>query len=90
MFGVETIDWNRQMIVVVSAGAQPTTGYTVEIIGLVVQDDVLTVHWKLNPPKPGDAVKQELTHPAQAVLTERFEGKATFDAPPPKAPAPGK
>ena len=74
------------MIVVASPGAEPTGGYSVEITGLVVQDDVLTVHWRVNAPKPGDAVTQEVTHPAQAVLTERFEGKVVFDGP--KAPAP--
>src|SRR5439155_23682292 len=88
-FKVETIDWKNQMIVVASAGAMPTGGYSVDVTGLVVQDDVLNVHWKLNSPKPGDFVKKEVTHPAQAVLVERFEGKAAFDAPP-KAPAPEK
>ena len=85
LFKVETIDWKTQMIVVASAGAKPTGGFSVEITGLPVKDDVLTVHWKLNAPQPGDFVTQSFTHPAQAVLTERFDGKAVFDAPP-KAP----
>jgi hypothetical protein len=89
LFKVETIDWKTQMILVVSAGAKPTSGYTVEITGLDVQDDVLTVHWRLNSPKPGDFVTQSFTHPAQAVLTERFDGKVVFEAPP-KAPNTGK
>ena len=82
MFKVEQIDWKTQMIVVASAGAQLTGGYSVEITGLTVQDDVLTVHWKLNAPKPGDFVTQSVTHPAQAVLTELFDGKVVFEAPP--------
>jgi PrcB C-terminal len=89
LFKVETIDWKTQMIIVVSAGAKPTSGYTVEITDLDVQDDVLTVHWRLNSPKPGDFVTQSFTHPAQAVLTERFDGKVVFQAPP-KAPSTGK
>ncbi len=88
-FHVEKIDWKRQMIVVASPGAEPTGGYSVEITGLAAQDDLLTVHWRVNAPKPGDLVKQEISHPAQAVLTERVEGKSVFD-PAPKAAAPGK
>jgi PrcB C-terminal len=89
LFKVEDIDWKTQMIVVASAGAKPSSGYTVEITGLDVQDDVLTVHWRLNSPKPGDFVTQSATHPAQAVLTERFDGKVVFEAPP-KTPSAGK
>ena len=89
LFKVEAIDWKTQMIILASAGAKPTGGYSVDITGLVVQDDVLYVHWKLNSPKPGDFVTQSFTHPAQAVLTERFDGKVVFDAPP-KTPAPEK
>ncbi|HBI45395.1 MAG TPA: hypothetical protein DDY78_21465 [Planctomycetales bacterium] len=89
LFKVEVIDWKTQMIVVASAGAKPSSGYTVEITGLDVRDDVLTVHWRLNSPKPGDFVKESFTHPAQAVLTERFDGKVVFDSPP-KAPGAGK
>lgn len=85
MFKVETIDWKTHMILVASAGARPTGGYTVEITSLVVQDDVLLVHWKLNAPKPNDVVTQSFTHPAQAVLAEYYGGKVVFD-PPPKGP----
>ena len=76
------------MLVVAAAGAEPTGGYTVEITGLVVDGDVLHVHWQVNAPKPGDVVTQQVTHPAQAVLTEHFTGDVVFDGP--KAPAPGK
>ena len=82
LFKVETIDWKTQMIVAASAGARPTGGFSVEITGLPVRDDLLTVHWVLHSPKPGDFVTQSFTHPAQAVLTERFDGKVVFDASP--------
>jgi PrcB C-terminal len=83
LFKVETIDWKSQMIVVASAGAKPTGGYSVEITGLSMKDDVLIVHWRLTSPKPGDFAPQTSTHPAHAVLTERFDGKVVFEAPPP-------
>jgi len=81
---VETIGWKKQMVVVISGGVQPTGGYSVQVNKLAVKDNVLTVHWKLNSPKPGDFVTQVLTRPGLTVLTERFEGEVRFDPPPPK------
>ena len=48
---------------------------------LVTKDKTLTVHWNLNTPRPGSFVTQTLTHPAQAVLVDRFNGEVTFDPP---------
>jgi len=83
-FNVDTIDWSKQMIVSVEAGQRKTGGYTVEITALEVKDKQLVMKWKVNEPKPGSAVTQETTHPAGAVLVERFErfdGQVTFDPP---------
>ncbi len=87
LFNVESIRWEHEMIVIASPGAEPTAGYHVDITGLVVLDDVLHVQWRVIPPAPAAPVKQEVTHPAQAVLAEHFDGKVVFDAP---APPPGK
>jgi hypothetical protein len=84
VFKVDDIDWKKQMIVVCTGGARPTGGYSVDILGLTVKDDVLTVRWKLNSPKPGQPVTQAFTHPAKAALVERVEGKVVFDPPAPK------
>ena len=78
---VPTIDWDKQMVIVVTAGAKPTGGYSVDVTSLAVKDKTLTVHWKLKSPAPGSFVTQAFTHPAQAVLTERFEGEVKFDPP---------
>jgi hypothetical protein len=83
-FKVESIDWKKQMVVVATGGTKRTGGYSVEVTDLKVMESTLTVHWKLNTPKPGSPVTQAITHPAQAVLVERFEGKVTFDPPAPK------
>jgi hypothetical protein len=83
-FRVESIDWKKQMVVVATGGTKRTGGYSVEITDLKVKDGVLTVHWKLNTPKPGSPLTQAITHPAQAVLAERFDGKTVFDPPAPK------
>jgi hypothetical protein len=78
---VRTIDWKKQMLVVVAAGAKPTGGYSVEILTLAVKDKTLLVNWKLNSPKPESAVRQARTYPAQMVLTEQFAGPVKFDPP---------
>jgi hypothetical protein len=83
-FKVEAIDWKKQMVVVATGGTKSTGGYSVEVTDLKVKDGVLTVHWKLNTPKPGAPVTRAITHPAQAALVERFDGKTVFDPPAPK------
>ncbi len=81
---VEKIDWDKQMVVVATAGAKPTGGYRVEVLTVAVKDGTVLVKWKLHSPKPGGIVTQAFTHPAEAVLVEKAEGKAVFDPPAPK------
>src|SRR5262245_54623772 len=76
---VDTIDWTKQMLIVVTAGVKPSGGYSVEITSLKVADKTLTVASKINPPK-GFAT-QAFTHPGQVVLVPRFEGEVKFAAP---------
>jgi PrcB C-terminal len=83
-FNVDTIDWSKQMILLVEAGQRKTGGFTVEIAAVEVKDKQLVVKWKVNEPKPGSAVTQETSHPTGAVLVERFDGfdgHVTFDPP---------
>ncbi len=76
---VKQIDWKKQMLLVVTAGTQRSGGYRVEVTGLKVKDNTLTVSWKLHPPK-GFATAA-LTHPGVVVLVPRFTGKVLFDPP---------
>ncbi len=84
LFKTDKIDFQKQMIVVVTAGAKPTGGYAVTITKLSVKDNTLTVHWSLKSPGPGDIVTQAFTHPAQAALVDHFKGKVVFDPPAPR------
>jgi hypothetical protein len=79
LFKVDSINWSKQMMLLVEAGQRKTGGYSVEVTGLEVKDQVLTVKWKVNEPKPGSPVSPEPTFPGAALLVERFEGKVTFD-----------
>src|SRR5262245_47019071 len=74
-FKVPTIDWEKQMVIVVTAGAKPTGGYSVEILGVEAKDKTLTVRWKLNSPGSDSIVTQAFTHPAQVVLVDTAEGE---------------
>lgn len=84
---VDALDWAKQMLVVVTGGAQRTGGFRVEVTAVAVKDNVLTVRWKLHSPKPTDIVTMAFTHPAETILIERFDGKVVFD---PALPAPKK
>lgn len=79
MLKVDSIDWSKQMIIVISGGTQRTGGYSVEVKSLEVKDASLIVHWKLNTPAPGSIVTQALTNPALSILVDRFEGDVQFD-----------
>ncbi len=75
----DKIDWNKQMVLIVSGGVQRTGGYRVELIGLNVKDDVLTVRWKLQGPRPGQTVTQAVSHPALTLLVPRYDDEIRFD-----------
>ena len=79
---IDEIDWKKQMLIVVSAGRKNTGGYSVEITQIDrAEEKLMTVHWKLNTPKPGGPVTQTITHPALTAVVERFAGKVVFDPP---------
>lgn len=78
---VKAIDWNKQMLLVVTAGAQRTGGYRVEIESLHVKDGTLIVGWKLYAPSPGTSVTQAISYPKQMILVDHFAGRVQFDPP---------
>jgi hypothetical protein len=81
---VEKIDWDKQMLVLVTAGVKPTGGYEVDVESVTAADNTIHVKWKVTPPK-GFAT-QAFTHPALLALVERAEGKAKFETTPAKGP----
>jgi hypothetical protein len=78
---VKTIDWDKQMLVVIYGGEQPTGGYSVKLKSLETKDGKLIVHWKLNSPPPDAIVTQALTYPELLILVDRFDGDVVFDPP---------
>lgn len=74
---VKTIDWKTQMLVVVTAGTQPSGGYRVLIKDLAAKDKTLTVKWQLLAPK--GAATAVLTHPGAVALVPAHAGKVAFE-----------
>ncbi|MSQ94519.1 MAG: protease complex subunit PrcB family protein [Gemmataceae bacterium] len=83
MLKVESIDWTKQMVIVISGGTQRTGGYAVEVKSLEVKEGKLIVNWKLNTPPPDAFVTQAFTNPALTILVDRFVGDVVFE---PKSP----
>jgi hypothetical protein len=81
---VEKIDWSKQMILMISQGygVHGPSYPTVNITGLTVKNNTLTVHWDLTTPLPGTMVPFWVTksNPATFVLVNRFDGAVRFDA----------
>jgi hypothetical protein len=74
---VRSIDWTKQMLVVVAGGLQPTSGHRVEVVGLKRTGDVLTVSWKLH--KPVAARQEVFTYPVNMALVPAHKGKVAFE-----------
>ena len=74
---VESIDWDKQMVVAVwdAANTRSPRG-EVEVVSLKVQGDTLTVQWRLKGPG-ADTYPQ----PRGVALVERHKGKVVFDPP---------
>ncbi len=75
-FGRKKIDWDKQMIVVVTAGSRPTGGYRMTINSLRVKNKKLHVTYTVTPPR--GIATQAFTHPAIMALVERFDGPIEF------------
>jgi hypothetical protein len=76
---VKKIDWDKQMVLLISGGTQPTPGYRVAVTSLKVKDDELTVRWKLIGPPKGAPLAKRITHPAETLLVERYDDTTRFD-----------
>lgn len=70
------IDWDKQMLVVVTAGSKPTGGWKVNIDSVKVHGKTLKVEWSATP--PSGIATQAFTHPGQVILVERFDGPVMF------------
>lgn len=72
------IDFSREMLIAVFAGAQPTAGYRWTVLSLSEENGSLAVHLRLDQPGPGCAVAQVVTQPYLLVKTDRSRLPVVF------------
>ncbi|HWO99834.1 MAG TPA: protease complex subunit PrcB family protein [Methylococcus sp.] len=72
------IDFSREMLIAVFAGAQPTAGYRWTLLSLSEENGSLAVRLRLDRPGPDCAVAQVLTQPYLLVKTDRSRLPVVF------------
>ncbi len=73
---VKKINWDKQMLVVVSAGSRPTGGWRVVVRSANVNQGKMLINYSVMAPK--GIVTQAFTHPAAIALVDRFDGPFQF------------
>ncbi len=68
-----------QLYIVEGYGAQPTTGYSVEVKSLYETEDAIYIHTNLLGPGKEEGIKEISTFPYVAVQLEALEKKVMFD-----------
>jgi hypothetical protein len=83
---VFSINWDKQMVVCVSAGLRGAEVDRLTVTRVLVKDKTLTVYYKLPPPAAGGS---GFGYPAETVLVDRFDGTVRVEEEPaaPKEPA---
>jgi hypothetical protein len=74
---VKAIDWDKEMLLVVTAGTKRSGGFRVEITEVKSRGDTLTVYYKVTPPK--GAATRAVTHPGAVVVVPKHKGKVVFE-----------
>jgi PrcB C-terminal len=57
------VDFDRRQLLLVSPGPRSSTGYAMEILGVVEQDGELTVTVRERTPGPDDRIEPRVTFP---------------------------
>lgn len=73
-----TVDFTREMVVVVALGNRPTGGYTVEIVDMEIRGKTLHVRVGERTPSPGALQIQQITQPFQMVALPMLQARVDF------------
>ncbi len=68
-----------QLYIAEGYGAQPTTGYSVEVEGLYETQDAVYIHTNLLGPEKGEETKEITTFPYVVIQLEYIEKDVLFD-----------
>ena len=69
-----TLDFARDMVVLVALGQRPSAGHSVEVVAIERDGSFLRVRAKSRAPAPGAVQAAVLTHPFHAVRVARSDG----------------
>jgi hypothetical protein len=72
-------DWKRQVIVGLTLGARPTSGYTIELNGkqFELRNDTLWLGFRERKPAAGEIQQEAVTQPCIFILTRRGQWRQT-------------
>jgi hypothetical protein len=73
------VDWERDMVVAVELGAQPSLGYGIELESARREAGVVRLLFRKREPAPGSLQGQVVTHPFRCVLLPRSEGEVVVE-----------
>jgi hypothetical protein len=73
---VGSIDWKKQMLIVVIGGVKSTGGWKIDIAAVTKGEKACTVTWSLEAPQ--GVTPHAITHPAVMALVDRCEGEINF------------
>lgn len=76
---VPRIDFEREMVVAIFQGSQPSAGYKVEIVSVMAQGGVPVVRYREQKPGADEMTAQIMTTPYHIVAVPRIDGAPRFE-----------
>jgi PrcB C-terminal len=76
---VPTVDFSRQMVVLIALGQRSTGGYSLRFDGLSSDAGTTVVRYTLTSPGPGCMAAQVLSSPVELVAVPKAAGPLRFD-----------
>ncbi|MEQ1820957.1 MAG: protease complex subunit PrcB family protein [Fimbriimonadaceae bacterium] len=75
-----TVDFSREMIIVIHLGNQPSNGYAVLVEQVRMVSNGIVVSYIKQAPSKNQRVKKAATSPYVIILVPKFQGRATFES----------
>jgi hypothetical protein len=73
------VDFQAHSVIVICAGDEPTSGWTLATSSVAHGDGRIVVHAELHAPAAGAVMPQVVTQPYQILLVERTSGTAVLE-----------
>lgn len=68
----QSVDFSRETVVIAALGERNTTGYSIRIVGIALQKDVLNVYLRESSPSGNGPVGMAITYPTHAIVLEKL------------------